>query len=144
MNTRAELRGRPLMALRTGAIVVAIASGFYALAALLVGSPLEFGAGLAACGACWITADFIEWTDERERGAGRRPVAAALFDSGSGSSYPVRRFGAGQYFSRSLGSHNGFLAPSAPANGLQATLAMRPRWIRQSITYSLLTREGPR
>jgi hypothetical protein len=117
MNTPAELRGRPLMALRTGAIIVAIASGFYALAALLVGSPLEFGAGLAACGASWITADFIEWTDERERGAGRRPVAAALFDSGSGSSYPVRRVGAGQYFSRSLRSHYGFLAPQRQRMG---------------------------
>jgi hypothetical protein len=116
MNTRAELRGRPLMALRTGAIVVAIASGFYALAALFVGSPLEFGAGLAACGASWITADFIEWTDERERGADRRPVAAALFVSG-GPSYPVRRVGAGQYFSRSLRSHYGFLAPQRQRMG---------------------------
>ena len=95
MNTRAQVRGRPLMALRTGAIVVTVASGFYALAALLVGSPLEFGAGLASCGACWITADFIKWTDERERVAGRRPVAAALLDSGS----------------RSLGSDYGFLRP---------------------------------
>jgi hypothetical protein len=71
MNTRAEIRGRPLMALRFGAIVVTIASGSYALAALLVGSPLEFGAGLASCGACWIAADFIQWTDERERGVVR-------------------------------------------------------------------------
>jgi hypothetical protein len=115
MNTRAELRGRPLMALRTAAIVLTIASGSYALAALLVGSPLEFGAGLASCGACWIAADFIEWTEERERGAGRRPVAAALFDSGS--SYPVRRVGAGQYFSRSLRSHYGFLAPQRQRMG---------------------------
>jgi len=111
MNTRAELRGRPLMALRTAAIVLTIASGSYALAALLVGSPLEFGAGLASCGACWIAADFIEWTEERERGAGRRPVAAVRCDSGSGSSYPVRPVGAGQYFSRSLRSRYGFLAP---------------------------------
>ena len=110
MNTRAEIRGRPLMALRIGAIVVTIASGSYALAALLVGSPLEFGAGLASCGACWITADFIEWTDERERVAGRRSVAAALLGSGSGSSYPVR-VGAGEYFSSSLRSHYGFRQP---------------------------------
>jgi hypothetical protein len=107
MNTRAELRGRPLMALRIGAIVVTIASGSYALAALLVGSPLEFGAGLASCGACWIAADFIQWTEQRERGMGRRPVAAALFDSGSGSSYPARRVRAGQYFSGSLRSQSG-------------------------------------
>ena len=46
MNTRAEFRRQPLMAFRTGAIVVAIVSGAYALAALLVGSPLEFGAAL--------------------------------------------------------------------------------------------------
>jgi hypothetical protein len=110
MNTRAELRGRPSMAFRTGAIVVAIAAGFYALAALLVGSPLEFGAGLASCGACWITADFIKWTDERERVTGRRPVAAALLDARSGSSYAVR-VGAGEYHSRSLRSHYGFLQP---------------------------------
>jgi hypothetical protein len=107
MNTRAEIRRRPLMALRIGAIVVTIASGSYALAALLVGSPLEFGAGLASCGACWIAADFIQWTEQRERGEGRRPVAAVLFDCGSGSSYPARGVGAGQYFSGSLRSQCG-------------------------------------
>ena len=85
MNTRAEFRGRPLMAFRTGAIVVAIVSGFYSLAALLVGSPLEFGAALASCGACWVAADFIEWTGERERAAGRQPVPAALLNSGYAS-----------------------------------------------------------
>ena len=78
MNTRAEFRVRGLMAFRTGAIVVAIVSGFYALAALLVGSPLEFGAALASCGVCWVAADFIEWTVERERAAGRRLMPAAL------------------------------------------------------------------
>jgi hypothetical protein len=120
MNMRAELGGRPLMALRMGAIVVTIASGSYALAALLVGSPLEFGAGLASCGACWIAADFIQWMEERERGAGRRVVGAALFDSGSGSSYPGRRVGAGQYFSGSLRSQRqrtGFGQPSRRGRG---------------------------
>jgi len=117
MNTRAELRGRPLMALRIGAIVVTIASGSYALAALLVGSPLEFGAGLASCGACWIAADFIQWTEQRERGEGRRPVAAALFDSGSGSPYPARRVGAAQYFSSSLRSNYGLFAPQRQRMG---------------------------
>jgi hypothetical protein len=97
MNTRGEFRGQPLMAFRTGAIVVAIVSGFYALAALLVGSPLEFGAALALCSACWVAADFIEWTVERERAAGRRPVPAALLNSGYGSSYPVR-VGTDEYF----------------------------------------------
>jgi hypothetical protein len=129
MNTRAEIRVRPLMALRIGAIVVTIASGSYALASLLVGSPLEFGAGLASCGACWIAADFIQWTEERERGVGRRPVAAALFDSGSGSSHPARRDGAGQYFSRSLRSQRqrtGFGQPSqCGRGGLSSRLPIR-------------------
>ena len=129
MNTRTQLRGRPLMALRIGAIVVTIASGSYALAALLVGSPLEFGAGLASCGACWIAADFIQWMEERERGVGRRPVAAALFDSGSGSSHPARRDGAGQYFSRSLRSQRqptGFRQPSqCGRGGLSSRLPIR-------------------
>jgi hypothetical protein len=80
MNTQAEFQGRPLMAFRTGAIVVAIVSGFYALAALVVGSPLEFGVALASCGGCWVAADFIEWTVERERAAGRRPVPAVLLN----------------------------------------------------------------
>lgn len=96
---------------RTGAIVVAIGSGFYALAALLVGSPLEFGVALASCGGCWVTADFIEWTVERERAAGRRPVPAALLNSGYGSSYPVR-VGADEYFSRPPHSH--FTGMGAP------------------------------
>ena len=100
MNTRAEIRGRPLMALRIGAIVVTIASGSYALAALLVGSPLEFGVGLASCGACWIAADVIQWRDEHERGVGRRPVAASLIHSDSGSSYPARRVGRARFRAR--------------------------------------------
>ncbi|MDT7770027.1 MAG: hypothetical protein QOI30_3037 [Mycobacterium sp.] len=75
MNTRAEFQGRPLMAFRTGAIVVAVVSGFYALAALFLGSPLEFGAALASCGALWVAADFIQWTVERELAAGRLACA---------------------------------------------------------------------
>jgi hypothetical protein len=86
MSTRAEFRGGPLMAFRTGAVIVAIVSGFYALVALMVGSPLEFGAALASCGACWVAADFIEWTVQHERAAGRRPMPAALLHSGYGSS----------------------------------------------------------
>ena len=57
---RTEFGGRTLMAFRTGAIVVAVVTGFYALVALLVGSPLEFGVALALCGGCWVAADFIE------------------------------------------------------------------------------------
>jgi hypothetical protein len=99
MNMRTEFRGRTLMAFRTGAIVVAVVVGFYALAALLVGSPLEFGVALASCGGCWVAADFIEWAAERERSGDKWPVPAALLNSGYGSSYPLR-VGADEYFSR--------------------------------------------
>ena len=77
MNMRTEFRGRTLMAFRTGAIVVAVVVGFYALAALLVGSPLEFGVALASCGGCWVAADFIEWAAERERSAGEFQILDA-------------------------------------------------------------------
>jgi hypothetical protein len=87
---RTEFQDRTLMAFRTGAIVVAFLAGFYALAALVVGSPLEFGVALALCGACWVAADFIEWAAERERSAGKWSMRAALLDSGYGSSYPLR------------------------------------------------------
>jgi hypothetical protein len=104
MNTRIEFRGRTLMAFRTGAIVVAVVVGFYALAALIVGSPLEFGVALASCGGCWVAADFIEWAAERERSAGNWPVPAAVLNSGYGSSYPLH-VGADEYFSRSPRPH---------------------------------------
>lgn len=77
------------MAFRTGAIVVAVVAGFYALAALVVGSPLEFGVALALCGGCWVAADFIEWAAGRERPAAQRPAPAALVDPGYRSSYPL-------------------------------------------------------
>jgi hypothetical protein len=99
MNMRTEFPSRTLMAFRTGAIVVAVVAGFYALAALLVGSPLEFGVALASSGGCWVAADFIEWAAERERSAGKWPVPAALLNSGYGSSYPLR-VDADEYFSR--------------------------------------------
>ena len=83
----------------TGAIVIAILSGSYALVALLVGSPLEFGVALALCGACWVAAHFIEWTVERERAARGGIVLAAPLNSGYGSSHAVF-VGAGEYFAR--------------------------------------------
>jgi hypothetical protein len=52
-----------MTALRAGAIAIAVLSGMCALITLAVGSPLQFGASLAVCGAGWIAADFIEWTN---------------------------------------------------------------------------------
>jgi hypothetical protein len=71
-----QVRDPQLSTLHLGAITIAIVSGTYALVALLVGSPLEFGVALAFCGAWWIAAHFIEWTVERERVARSRAVPA--------------------------------------------------------------------
>ena len=92
MSTRAEFHDWPLMAFRGGAIVVAAVSGFCALAALCVGSPLAFGTALAICGASWVVADFIEWMVGREGGAGRRLVPVVL-PTGYASASPHDRGG---------------------------------------------------
>lgn len=71
------IRGPHATTFHTSAIVIAILSGSYALAALLLGSPFEFGVALALCGACWVAAHYIEWSvesAERERAARRRAV----------------------------------------------------------------------
>jgi hypothetical protein len=107
--------GRPMVAFRTAAIAVAIVSGICGLVAFLVGSPLEFGVALASCGVCWVAADSIEWTVQRERAAGRQPVLAALLNSGYGSSYPAR-VGAGEYFSRPPPRDGIELARSCPGD----------------------------
>lgn len=96
-GTPPEARG--MTALHNGAVVIAIVSGSYALVALLVGPPLQFGLALAMCGACWIAADFIEWTAERERAARRRAVPAAPLQPGYGSCHAVF-VGAGKHSPR--------------------------------------------
>lgn len=88
-----------MSALHRGAIIVAIASGSYALAALLAGSPLEFGVALALCGACWIAVDFIECTVERERATRGPAVLNARRYPDDGSCHLVF-VGAGEYSSR--------------------------------------------
>ena len=105
MNTRAEFRGGPLMAFRAGAVIAAIASGFYAMVALVVGSPLEFGVALALCAAGWVAADFIDWAVEDAHADRRCATAAAgigpgygsprlaFIGSGECSSRPMRRAG---------------------------------------------------
>lgn len=47
-------RRRRYSAIHAGALAVAIASGTFALVAMLVGSPTSFGLALALCGAGWI------------------------------------------------------------------------------------------
>jgi hypothetical protein len=88
-----------MTALHTGAIVAAILSGICAAVALVAGTPFQFGAALALCGAGWIVADFIEWTDERERALRRCAVLAGRPAPGSGSCHAAY-VGGGEYFSR--------------------------------------------
>ncbi len=68
-------RGEPRLTafLRTAAITLAVLSGACALAALVAGSPLQFGVALALCSAGWIAVDFVDRTVERRHVARRRP-----------------------------------------------------------------------
>ena len=54
------------------AIIVSVASGTFALVAMLVGSPLSFGLALALCGAGWIVSHFVERVVEQDAGVPRR------------------------------------------------------------------------
>ena len=53
-------------------MVVAIASGTFALVAMLFGSPASFGLALALCGAAWIVTHFVEYLTEQDAIAARR------------------------------------------------------------------------
>lgn len=74
-----QARDTRVTALRTGAIASAIVSGTYALVALAIGTPLEFGVALALCGASWIAADYLERTVQRARTIRRRNGLAPRF-----------------------------------------------------------------
>lgn len=59
-------RSRYLAFIHAGAISVAFVSGTFALAALLLGSPFEFGSALALSGTAWIVADIAERLAEQK------------------------------------------------------------------------------
>lgn len=84
--------------LHTGALTLAVLCGTCALAALVAGSPLEFGVALAVCGAWWIAADFIEWTVERDRERAARRGAVPVARLNPEFSHVVSVIG-GQHFS---------------------------------------------
>jgi len=63
MVNRSETRLMRL--LHTAAMALAAVAGCCALAALIAGSPLQFGIALALCGAGWIAVDFIDRTPDR-------------------------------------------------------------------------------
>lgn len=65
-------RRRRYSAIHAGALAVAIASGTFALVAMLVGSPTSFGLALALCGAGWIATHFVERLAEQDRASERR------------------------------------------------------------------------
>ena len=68
---RDNRRSRRIAFVHAGGISVAFVSGTFALVALLLGSPLEFGSALAICGTGWIVAHIAERFAEQER-TGRR------------------------------------------------------------------------
>lgn len=63
--------------MHAGAVAVAFVSGTFALAAMLVGTPLQFGISLALCGAGWIAAHFVERLAEQDLAERRRLAPAA-------------------------------------------------------------------
>ena len=71
-------RRRRHSAIHAGALTVAIASGTFALVAMLVGSPLSFGLALALCGTGWIVAHFVERLAEQELAEDSRRGAVLL------------------------------------------------------------------
>jgi hypothetical protein len=101
-----QARDSRMTALHASAFTIAVLSGACALAALVAGSPLEFGVALALSSAGWVAADFIEWSVEGQR-AGRRsawPAATiglaygprrVVFVGGECSARSVRRAGTG-------------------------------------------------
>ncbi len=87
--------------LYASALVVAVVSGICALAALAVGSPLQFGVALALFGAAWITADFTQRTVERERELAARRCAIPVPTRHPGYGYSRVVYAGGyEHFSR--------------------------------------------
>lgn len=76
-TTERDARRHRYAALHTAAVAVAFVSGTFALMAMLLGSPLQFGIALALCGVGWIVTHFVERLAEQELSVRRRHVGAA-------------------------------------------------------------------
>lgn len=74
-TTSTSPRRRRYAVIHSTAIIVSVASGTFALVAMLVGSPLSFGLALALCGAGWIVTHFVERVVEQDTGVPRRRSA---------------------------------------------------------------------
>lgn len=70
-TTSTNSRRRRYAVVHSAAIMVSVASGTFALVAMLVGSPLSFGLALALCGTGWIVTHFVERLAEQDRRAAR-------------------------------------------------------------------------
>jgi hypothetical protein len=73
-ESRNYRRNRRIAFIYAGAVCVAFVTGTFALLALRLGSPLEFGSALAACGVAWIVAHFAEQTAEQQTAHRRRAL----------------------------------------------------------------------
>lgn len=71
---RDNRRSRRIVFIHSGAISLAFVSGTFALVALILGSPLEFGSALAICASGWIVAHIAERFAEQERARHRRAL----------------------------------------------------------------------
>ena len=71
-----EARRHGYAVVHASAAAVAFVSGTFALVAMLVGTPLQFGIALALCGAGWIVTHFVERLAEQDL-AQRRRLAPA-------------------------------------------------------------------
>jgi hypothetical protein len=67
-------RSRRIAFIHGGAISVAFVAGTFALVALLLGSPFEFGSALALCGGAWIVAHIAEQFAEQQRARRNRAL----------------------------------------------------------------------
>ncbi len=68
-----------------GAVMLTVVSSACALAALAVGSPLQFGVALALCAAGWIATDFAQRTVEPTQFTRRCAVVRVRVNPGHGS-----------------------------------------------------------
>lgn len=96
-NVPANQRNRRIALAHAAAISVAFVSGTFALIALLLGSPFEYGSALALCGAAWIVAHIAERFAEQEHARRMRSRQSRRRTTGFAPGYirlgaPVERY----------------------------------------------------
>ena len=72
-----DARRQRYAAMHASAVAVAFVFGTFALVALLVGSPLQFGVSLALCGVGWIATHFVERLADEDLARRRRLAPGA-------------------------------------------------------------------